>query len=405
VSAVRSWFAMGNGAPAATSGAAPAQSLRRAFVAIVRRIAAFVGAPFLLVLPRFRRRRRPTAVTSEAARVINGLSSASAIRSGRVGSVTVSVLDGFAGPVGAAVHVVAAPRDFGPRDHGLAITLLQALPGSKVLDLRQVDTISSELFRSLAKSWRASSDNVPRLAIVVAFDHWAIFRSVVAGCFRDRAGVIAELFYEQQAVSLGRWFSRGEVMHHPAAVVHALLRDHASPGEAPRLFTDTAHVALTCRSADRAERLAREALRLLGGISSAARCRALRVLGVALVAKGEITTGLMLLEDVITMASGLGAFGELSAALMHLGIYALERDDPELAEIRFRDALAEPVTDAELAASVHHHLAIALLRQSKDGAELHATIAASLRLDPESTPAQQDRALLAQIHERRGLLN
>jgi hypothetical protein len=85
-------------------------------------------------------------------------------------------------------------------------------------------------------------------------------------------------------------------------------------------------------------------------------------------------------------------------------LHALHHGDYPSAERGFRDAL-DLLSSSErrpnLRALVHHHLAIALMHQGKEGAEHHASISLALRSDAHGPLADADRLLLAKLHKAR----
>jgi hypothetical protein len=94
-----------------------------------------------------------------------------------------------------------------------------------------------------------------------------------------------------------------------------------------------------------------------------------------------------------------------ASALYHSGLCALSHGDYRGAERRFRRAielLPPPIQRPHLLAQTHHSLAVALMHQGLPDAEHYARNALALRPDPTSNLAEEDRLLLAKLHERRG---
>jgi hypothetical protein len=150
---------------------------------------------------------------------------------------------------------------------------------------------------------------------------------------------------------------------------------------------------------------ARVALSFISDESSRAHCRALRAVAAAVLALGETAAGLALLEAAINTAVMVQDPVEEAAALAEFGLHALRRGHAARAEVRLRAALGlvPPEETAQLRATLHHNLALALHMQRKDSeeAEQHATSALGLRWDRESRLAREDRALIGLICARR----
>jgi tetratricopeptide (TPR) repeat protein len=150
---------------------------------------------------------------------------------------------------------------------------------------------------------------------------------------------------------------------------------------------------------------ARAALSWIGDKPNAARCRALRALATATMAKGETETGFALLESAITTAALIRDPIEEASALQLIGRQAVRCQHFVRAEDRFRKAidLLSNTGPSNLQATLHHELAAVLHVQRKNDEEAaaHAIAAFDLREDKDSRLAQDDRALLAGIHARR----
>jgi hypothetical protein len=120
---------------------------------------------------------------------------------------------------------------------------------------------------------------------------------------------------------------------------------------------------------------------------------------------GQTEAALALLVTAMNTATKLQDPIELASGLADIGFHALRRGHAAHGEARFRDALTLLSTEgpADLCATLHHGLALALHAQRKDPdkAERHATTALRLRKDSGSQLAREDRALLALICARR----
>lgn len=392
-----------------------------------------LAAPLLRVIERRRHRRAlaPARLVESWLPAAQGGPAAGSMRSQIELAVTVEPRADLASAGLGLVYAVSVRPDFGRRHYAAVAAMLQMVPGAKVLDLRAARMISGDLFAAIASGWHIPTRTVPRLAIVMTFDHWAVFRDQARADFvkLHARGVAAEVFYEQQArtTELITWFGRGAVTHDVATVVRALrtrwrptpvwplvldalselLRAHAPPDAAPALFADAAHVALSCGGPDKATTFAREALVYMPDGPSVTRCKALRALGVALIAQGEPAVGLHHLDQAIAIAVAIGATAEAASALGYVGRAALDRGDSAAAEASLRRAVdwLSPIAQPELAATLHHYLAVALLAQGCEDAAHHATIALTLRPDPLSAGAREDRELLRRIREHRPVLS
>jgi len=300
--------------------------------------------------------------------------------------------------------VVAESAFHEPRYHS-AFAQLQCGPRSKLWDLRAVQTIQLDLFERLADAWKVGREAVPRLGILLGYEHWIVFHVVAARRLRPivHRGIGVEIFYTQQLPdSVPAWFAGDRVDHPLPAILEWLRADwHPTPiwarvldttamlvtafghrEQVPDQLLQLAAIALSLRGIDAATEAAKHAqaaLSWLGDTPSRMRCRALRMLASAMLVRGETDE----------------ALAQLDAAI---GIAAVIRDP-------IRGALALLSADdlPYLRATLHHQLAIALHEQRKnaDEAEHHAAAAAALRWDPDSRLARNDRALLARIRAGR----
>jgi hypothetical protein len=329
------------------------------------------------------------------------------------------------------VDCLDADPELTERHYPTVCALLQLGPHSKLLDLRAAKVVKLELFEQLAAAWKAPAGTVPRLGIVLGYEHWAVLRNVAARKLKPilDEGVAVEWFYAQQIDSVPSWFSHGDVQHDQIRTVLAWLRmrwrataswptvlgttamlvhAHAPDEDVPQLLLEICAIALSFggkEAAEQAAGYARAALVWVGEAPSVPRCRALRLLATATVTKGEAEAGLALLSTAITTAMVVQDPIEEASALHQIGAHALGGKHFARAEVLFRRALAlVSDTDApDLRATLHHDLAIALDAQDMrdDDAEHHATAALDLRSDKESRVARDDRALLERIRARR----
>lgn len=292
-------------------------------------------------------------------------------------------LDGF--------ECVEVAADFGKEHYPLLATVLQCGPRGKLLDLRGVRGIRPDLFAELARAWRVTSDMVPRLGILVAYDTWAIFRDVALRQLEpiSARGISIEMFYEQQA-ELSRWFACGErAPHDPAAVVlwlatewsaatavwpailnaTARLVDAEAGVSAPQLLIDLGAIALSVNADDARAHASTHfyaALAKLGDRPSSARARALRLLAMAQ-RVSDPPFARALLDKAVSTAEVAKDRVEGAHALAHLAILAREGGQPWRAARRLRDALILLRSDEapQLRSFLHHELMIALHQQSQ----------------------------------------
>lgn len=323
---------------------------------------------------------------------------------------------------------IGVAPEFGPRDYAATFAALQAPPFSKLLDLVSARLLCADVFEDLADAWIAGPDAVPRLGILLSFERWVILGNVALTALQPLAarGVRVNVFYAEQALAghLAAWFAYGQYLHNVSAVVARLTEDwhpsqnsslvldvlarlvHAENSIAalPRLLTQMAALALSCGDADRAATYAREALLVMPETPSTTRCQALRELGTALIGQGQSAAGLALLKEASTMATQANAPDIGATALCHNGLYELNHGDFQGAERRFREAIELLSADGRRRhqlAFAHHNLAVALMQQGHPDAEYHAETALTLRPDPETHFAEQDRLLLAKLRALR----
>jgi tetratricopeptide (TPR) repeat protein len=339
------------------------------------------------------------------------------------------VSDRFASEV--EFDCVGVESEFGARLYPTVCALLQLGPRSKLLDLRPANTIKLDLFEVLASAWKARPGTVPRLGVLLGYEGWAVLRHVAARRLKPISdnGVAIEFFYDQQIDSVPSWFSDGHVRHDQIPAVLEWLRTKwrataiwpsvlsttatlvqasAPTQDVPELLLEIAAIALSFEGLEAAEQAAghaRAAFPWIGDKPSAARCRALRSLATATIAKGDVEAGLAHLETAITTAMVIKDPVEEASALQQIGFHALRGQHFARAEDRFRRAL-DVLSDADppyLVATLHRDLAVTLEAQGKhnEEAERHASAALELRWDKDSRVAHEDRALLARIRARR----
>lgn len=321
--------------------------------------------------------------------------------------------------------VVQVKADFDSGVYRQVFAALQDSPRSKLLDLTRARQVEPDLFARLALTWDARPGSVPRLGILLPFEQWAVLadRARAALAELEPKGVTVEIFYVEQAKHGGvtAWFAHGRIMHNVAAVLHrlslhwqpsanwhpvinalaALVRAHAPATDVPQLLIQTAGLAMSCGGGDETAALAQEALQHLPASPSKIRSEALRQLGTALLCTGDAVAGLAALDDAIAVAAATHAPGAEASALCQSGMYSLNHGDYLDAASRFRRAikLLSPTSRRHLLAQAHHHLAIALMYDDSDAAEIHAWAALSLRTDQRSHWAEQDRKLLSRLQE------
>jgi tetratricopeptide (TPR) repeat protein len=330
----------------------------------------------------------------------------------------------------ALFSVVAVEPDFGPHVYAIAFGALQRPLQSKLFDLTRAKDLDADVFERLATAWAAPPGSVPRLGIVLPFARWVMVRDRALLALQPlaAAGTKIELFYGQQVDGprMAAWFGHGQFVHNVRGAIEALahpwqpspispiwpmvidtlaqlVRAHTCTQELPALLTKVAGLALSYGGAEQATTLAREALNSLPETPSATRGKALRALGTGMIAQGQATYGLALLDEAIAVAAAIQDPSLGASALCQSGMYALNHGDFAGAARRFRDAIAllARARRPNLLASAHHLLATALMQLGGAEAEEHAATALALRPDPDSHLAEEDRILLTQLRERR----
>jgi hypothetical protein len=306
--------------------------------------------------------------------------------------------------------------------------------GSKIVDLTAatVGAVGHQFFAAVAQTWSAPASRVPRIAVVLSFDRWAVARETAKPCIAALAehGVEMVLFYQEQgSLALAQWLIDGVVRHDVELAIRTLLRDswiptgtwpmvvaaaaelvyrEVRPEHVPRLLSCLSGIALSCGDALIAEPLARDAVIRAGMVPSPLRALALRTLGATLIQLGHDGDGIHLLELAVATADLCDAPPELAAALCHCGMYHIAHGNNETAEHRFRRAVEvaeRSKVGGDTPGVAHHGLALALLRRGDDGAAaIHAARARAARRDPHPF-AELDRALLAELQARRDRAN
>ena len=344
---------------------------------------------------------------------------------------------------------VEVRSDFGERLYSAVFELLQLGPRCKVLDLRAARVLRIDLFERLAAAWRVSPASIPKLAIVLGYESWAVLHKVARRQLQpliDR-GIAVELFYAQQVERLSIWFAQDRIDHNVAAIVawlrtewHGTATASPPPAATPKVRADEVvavwpevlratarlvqkyapvedvpelllELAALARSFGDPDGTAEEikhlhaTLHWIGDAPSSAKCRALRALARPYFSRGDAAEAIQLLESAATIATVIGDRIERASALAEIGAHALRMGHFARAERRFRRAVALTADHDPpyLRATLHHHLARALHEQGQDGDEAahHARAALTLRRDPASQLAIADQALLAAIAARR----
>jgi len=280
-----------------------------------------------------------------------------------------------------------APREtatISPNDIEQTVALLHDLRGLLVLDLTQVSSPPLEHCRVLATSWPsdpAAPTHRRRLVILVKFEHWVLLRTVLTAELELLAtkGVEALLCYEEQ--HWDDWCLEGRIVHNvervlrtlsalverqrsestgalPASHWKILLATTASilDGSSPDELCELTRIALGCGANEEALDLANEAVRYARKGSLLA-CRALRLLGVAMMRQG-LGSGAHALRDALDLAVAIGANLEAAAVLNELGLHYLSRGERDEAESQLQAAVALcPDEHAELWAPLRNGLA------------------------------------------------
>jgi hypothetical protein len=350
-------------------------------------------------------------------------------------------------------------------DEASNVRVLQLLQGrgrSKLLDLRPATVLTVEWFERLAAEWRVPAAAVPRLALVLDFERWALWESTIVRALRRVAdhGVQVRVFYAEQVHQLDTWFVDGKAEPNLSGVLGwvryewptlradgrspavapprlerpwlvsdsceeswaivlrrtaMLVEDHATVDQVPWLrleFSDIARTFGGPSSSTEALHHLSAALYWLGDAPSQLKCRVLRAQaavkadreGATGVPREDVADALRRLDEAALIALNIHDPLEAVHALIDGGRYALRWGLYARAERRIRRAL-ELATDehpAELRADVRHLLARVLLEHGKvdEAAMNYAKAALWLRADLNGRAADDDRDLLAAISAR-----
>ena len=322
---------------------------------------------------------------------------------------------------------IVAERDFDGLQYSTVFAELQRGAASKLWDLRGVETLELDLFERLADAWKAGSEAVGHLGVLLDYERWVVLHTVAARRLQPivERGIAVEIFYDQQFIdTVPAWFAGGRVEHPLPAILEWLRAEWRPRPNWRRVLDTTAMLAtgyvpreqvpdyLIQLAAIANSKLgsdgAREALTHLetamswiGEEPSGVRCRALRMRAASLVLRGRTHEGLVQLDAAIRTAVLVGDPREEASALADVGIHLQTLGHLARAETMFRRALSRlPIAELPyLRATLHHHLALALCDQRKrlDEAARHATTALGLRWDKDARLAREDRALLERI--------
>ena len=263
-------------------------------------------------------------------------------------------------------RIVTVPAQVGPTDIELALSLLHEPRGVWVLNLSAAPSAPFEHCKVVAASWPsrpATRTPYTRLAILVKFEHWAIMRGLITAelALLATKGVEALLCYEEQRWD--QWFLAGAIVHDVPRVLSTLSvlverqRAHGTDaltpshwrfvlaaavslldGSPPETLCELARIAFACGANEQALDFANEAVRVAPK-ASVLECRALRLVGVAMMRQG-LSSGVQALEDALDLAVSLGATREAAAALNDLGLHELKRGERHAAESRLQAAVA-----------------------------------------------------------------
>jgi hypothetical protein len=220
-----------------------------------------------------------------------------------------------------------------------AVSLLQDAGGLLVLDLCEAASPPLESCMAIARIWPAGGGTVlhTRLAILVKFEHWALMRTLLTTelALLDAKGVQALLCYEEQPWET--WFLRGRIDHDVARVLptlRGLVERRSNPipalqwklllttaasfldGPRPGVLCELTRIALDCGANQEALDFANEAV-VRARKESVLACRALRLLGVAMLRQG-LGSGAHAIEDAFKAALAIGATAEAAEALNEL---------------------------------------------------------------------------------------
>lgn len=310
-------------------------------------------------------------------------------------------------PHGSYLRIIGEAM-FGRSDYQVRFARLQDGSAGVLLDLRATLVVKPDLLAQIASVWPPEAV-VPRLGILLPFDSWAVLQDTASRQLKpltDR-GIVASIFYSQQAESVPRWFAGEQVLHDVPAVIawlksgwrstvlwNTILRTAATLIEqfgdltqAPHLLVELATVALSFGKDGSAEARTylETALRWLGSSESPVRCRAWTALATVARGDGDIAAALSHLEQAIAVAAQERHWTEGARALAESGIVLLGIGKTTQAERRFRQALVclSADEDPKLRVLLHDNLWFAMHENSRRtrqalqvvGAELSAASA------------------------------
>jgi tetratricopeptide (TPR) repeat protein len=304
-------------------------------------------------------------------------------------------------------------------------------PSSKLLDLR-ARAVTLELFAYLTATWQATSDDVPRLAVLLDYEPWALLRIDVERLLRPLAdrGMRVHVFYAQQEQDAARWFADGVVRHsnlrgliawlrlewrrHPPSswskildATSLLMQACAEYEDVSDLIIELVDIAFSfegAAAADHANRHARAAVRWAGTTPSAARCRALRSLALTQLRLADPRAALLYLDTAVRDAIVIGDRVEEVRALVELAGHSLRSNNLPRAENQLRRAhdLLPPDAPDALRATVHRRLADVRNQQGLNDEETEHHATAALKLDHEGSDlALHDYALIGRVQASR----
>ena len=284
-------------------------------------------------------------------------------RTARSSSTVLAAVVSSETPPGTPRRTVTTPTQISPADIEQTVSLLHDLGGLLVIDLSGAVSPPLAHCEMIATAWPSgtATSTPTRLAILVKFAHWALLRTLLAPDIERLAGkgVEARLCYEEQRWE--EWLREGRIVHDVGRVLNTLselverqraegtrqiqlphwkillataaaLQDGSSPDE----LCELTRIALGCGANKEALDFADEVLRCVPK-GSVLECRALRLLGVALLRQGFLS-GVHALEDALHLATIAGASLEAAEARNELRQYPGEHAERRTG---LRDRLAE----------------------------------------------------------------
>jgi hypothetical protein len=293
--------------------------------------------------------------------------------------------------------------------------------GVQVIDARGLVGYSTLLADAIEAGLSAPGTS-PRIGLVARFGFWALCRHTMPKTPTSEV----RMFHEADLLAgdVQTWVAHGTAPRPHSTSVLALLLSQWDPscgpamlraaaeqiraGEAPaRELVTLAQIAYRVDLSSEAEALAREVLALVDhddeAATATARVDALGVLGSILSDENDHAAAEAVLEQAVELAEEQLDRHAVAITLLTFGLAVLRAKNWSRAEPCFRRAatLVDPARDPEDAAAIHHNLATALLYQGRfEEAEKVATMALSLRAEPDGRRAQHDRTLIAQAVRR-----